>query len=116
MQETKQEERRHQSRFCIDIPLNYCSCNSGVPIKALTHDISIKGLCIISDKLFPDGTVLNLCLMMRDNNEKIFIKGKVIWLKDTSYQKYRMGIRLEDMSLKPVPMVLRTILSGKKYY
>ncbi|MFH1354640.1 MAG: PilZ domain-containing protein, partial [Candidatus Omnitrophota bacterium] len=91
MQEARQEERRVQSRYCVDIPLNYCSPHSGVPVNGSTYDISIGGLSIISDKLFPDNTVLSICLIMRDNNEKIFIQGRVIWLKDSSYQKYRIG-------------------------
>jgi len=114
MQNKAFQERRAYARFCIDIPLNYCSCNSGVPTKAWTYDISIGGVCIVSDKLFPEGAVLNICLKMSDNNEKIFIKGKVIWLRDNGYNHYLMGIRLEDMSLKPIPLVLRTIMANKK--
>jgi len=108
-------EKRAFSRFNIAIPLVYSEANSAETILAQTYDIDTEGLSIITDKQLPCGASLDICLRMVDNDEQIYRKGKVIWSDMLDSGKYRIGIKLEEPKLKPIPLVLRTIIARKKY-
>lgn len=108
------KERRAYVRFPVDIPLQCYSYNSDDVIKAWTHDLSKEGLSILTDKKIIPGILLDMCIRMLDNEEKIFIKGKVVWRKNNGFDRYRVGIQLEESNLNPVPLVLRAIMASKK--
>lgn len=105
------KERRIFHRFTINIPASYVDPLLNKTLNAQTHDISVEGLGLVSERKLTVGTILEICLQMTDNGEKIVVKGKVVWLTLTDDNKYRAGIKLEGPRLEPVPLVLRTIQS-----
>ena len=108
-------EKRAYSRFPVSIPLSYSDSNSSDTIHIQTHDISAEGLSTLIDKELPVGSYLDICLQMPDNQEKIYRKGKVIWLKAIDAKAYRIGVKLESPPLKTVILVLRVIKARRKY-
>jgi len=114
MQDMPFSEQRIFPRFTITIPLTFFELNSNKPLTAQTHDVSSQGLCIVADRQVPSGSNLDMRLQMMDNNERICIRGKVIWSSMIDPGKYRIGIKLEDSRLKPIPLVLRTIMALRK--
>lgn len=102
-------ERRISRRFTITIPSSYIDPVLNRTVDALTHDISREGTGIISEKRLAPGTIVEFCLCMADNKEKIFVKGTVIWLNRLENNRYRIGIKLDGPRLGPISLVLRTI-------
>jgi N-acetyl-anhydromuramyl-L-alanine amidase AmpD len=108
-------EKRSFPRFTVSIPLCYTQSDSNRTIQAQTHDISALGLCIVTDEKLPAGDCLGICFQMVDNAEQIYRKGRVVWSGPGDYNKFKIGVQLEEPKLKPISMVLRTIKSQNKY-
>ena len=81
-------------------------------VPAETSDISAAGLGLITEKKLLPGIELDICLRMRDNGEEINLKGKVIWTSLSVTGKYKVGVKLEERQLKPIPLVLRVLKSN----
>jgi len=108
-------EKRAFPRFPVNIQLRYLDAGLDKIIRTQTFDISAQGLCMIADKELPPGFSLDIFLQMIDDGEKIYRKGKVVWANVIGSEKYRVGIKLEEPRLEPIPLVLRTIMSQKGY-
>lgn len=107
-------EKRIFPRFTITIPLTFFVQKSDKSFTAQTHDISTQGVCIVANEELPSGLDLDMRIQMMDNNEKICLKGKVIWSCMIDSGKYKIGVKLEEPKLKPIPLVLRTIMAQRK--
>jgi len=112
MQEAQHvKERRVFYRFSINIPVSYVDPSLNKVVNAYTHDISVEGLGLVTDTEIICGTILKICLQMADNGEKILTQGKAVWSNPTDDNKYRVGIKLDGLTLEPISLVLRTIQS-----
>ncbi len=76
-----------------------------------THDISHGGICLITGTEVPLGTQIEIILVMLDTNELVQKKGVVIWSARFGDDTHRIGIKLHEPKLKPIPLVLRTIMA-----
>ena len=103
------KEKREYPRFQIGIPVVYSCPDSNETAETRTHDISSQGLGIVTEKEIPLGTLVKVRLVMPDNGEEIIRQGYVVWSKQTASGKCRTGIRLQEPTLKPIMIVLRTI-------
>lgn len=104
------KERRRFVRFPLSVSLSYIYLSSTTDqIWVRTHDISVKGMGVMTAEEILPGAYLDLCLSMPDNGQLIQAKGKVVWNNFIEPYKYRLGILLEEAELKPVPLVLRAI-------
>jgi hypothetical protein len=109
------KERRACIRFAISIS---ASLFNGVPNQEIcgqTKDISIEGIGIATTKALIPGNNIDLTIKMLDNQEEIRLRGKVVWSDTVASDKYRAGIELLGSVLKPIPLVLRTIIAQKHY-
>jgi len=109
MQNAEFEEKRAHTRFAAHIPVEYCQENSDTRVISVTNNISVEGICLVTNKPVPAGGTLEIYLKMSDNGEKICTKGKVVWSVQVKADNYQIGIKLEESKLKPIPLVLRTI-------
>lgn len=109
------EEKRAYPRFPISLPVCCQNGNPASKIYARTRDISAIGLGIVADSEIPIGTNFDLYLEMLDNKERIQRKGEVVWLQKVEEGMFRIGIRVLEQKLKPIPIVLRTINFQRKY-
>lgn len=108
-------ERRLFTRFTIGIPTTYLESGPNTENPSKTYDISIEGMCLLTNKGLPPGTRLNIDLKMVDTGETINVRGHSVWSSMLEPGKYRIGIKLEETKLKPIPIVLRTIKAQRKY-
>jgi len=115
MQEVPFTEKRTFPRFTVTIPLTFLQQESNKPVSGQTHDISSQGVCMLSEQKLSSSSDLDIHIHMIDNNEKICLKGKVVWSCMAGDGKYRIGIKLEESKLKPIPLVLRTIMAQRKH-
>ncbi|MDP2941518.1 MAG: PilZ domain-containing protein [Candidatus Omnitrophota bacterium] len=115
MAKTNFSEKRAYPRFPVDIPLKYFMPERDAFYESHTHDIGARGLCLFSERELPEGASIELHLKMLDDGSKIYRKGKVVWAKPISDSKYRIGIKLEDPAINPIPLVLRTLVAQNHY-
>ena len=111
MQDKNAKERRRYVRFIISIPLkfNKVSKDSLGVISNSTIDISAKGIGLIGIEELIVKTPIDIVLKMPDNGEEIPVKAEVVWIKKIDANKFRAGLMLKDSSIKPIPLVLRTL-------
>jgi hypothetical protein len=105
------QEKRKLVRFLIAIPLKYAKLSLKTLNSICTHDISAQGVGLITTEELPVNTPLILCLKIPDNGEEISLEAEVVWSAQTNSSGYRSGVRLKSSSIKPIPLVLRTIYS-----
>lgn len=114
MENADQKERRVHARFTIAIPALYCSMDSTELSRGYTHDISVGGICLVGNVCFPRGSCVDVILEMRDTEERIYNKGKIVWYQEIEGANIYLGIKL-DGCLKPIPLVLRSIKIQRQY-
>jgi hypothetical protein len=105
------KEKRVELRFPVAI---YSSCfefGSADTVNGETHDISRGGVCLITGTEIPLGTQIEVILKMIDNDETVLKKGIVVWSAMYGDDAHRIGIKLQEPKLKPIPLVLRTIMA-----
>ena len=107
-------EKRALVRFPVTLPLVFRETYLNNFISAQTLDLSAGGLSMVTDRLLFSGEGLEIFINMRDNNEQIRQKGVVVWSNTLNSGKYRVGIRFAEGNLKPIPLILRTLLSAKQ--
>lgn len=115
MQEQSFVEKRAFPRFSVSISVIYSDPASHKVVSTQTHDISAQGLGLIIDKELEPGICLDLSIEMPDNGEKIKRKAKVVWINMLGSNTKRVGIKLEEPELKPIPLVLRIINYQQKH-
>ena len=108
-------EKRSYPRFPVDVALYYSIPERETFSNSRTHDICSRGLCLFSDRELPAGANVDLHLKMPDDESRIYRKGRVIWSRPVDDGKYRVGVKLEDPVLKPIPIVLRTLIAQNDY-
>ncbi|MFH0935264.1 MAG: PilZ domain-containing protein [Candidatus Omnitrophota bacterium] len=109
-------EKRIFPRFPVAIQVTLMDPSlCGQTIEAETNDISVSGIGIITQQQLTPGIELRICLRMHDNGEEIYLKGKAVWINaigsGNGSRKYRVGIKLDGLELKPIPLVLRFLNS-----
>ena len=104
-------EKRKFARFLISIPLKYAKMSIKQFKSACTRDISTQGIGLITAEELPVNEPLNICLTMPDNGEEIALDAQVLWSKSEGNGRYSSGLSLNNMQLKPIPLVLRTLNS-----
>ncbi|MDD5553519.1 MAG: PilZ domain-containing protein [Candidatus Omnitrophica bacterium] len=104
------KEKRAFGRFPVQIMLRYLNLDSSEKESlAATHDISVRGLCLVSDEPLPRDTPLDIWLYVSDAAEQIYVKGRVIWSDNTDSSKYRIGVSLENAAINPIFLALKSI-------
>ena len=111
-------DRRKLPRYEITVPTRETDLGSQCTITSTTRDICEQGVGILSDEKLAVGATVQVCLKIPDNQEEIFVRGKVVWAKEVKKNQYRAGICLANFELSPVSLVLRLIKFGLKsrYY
>ena len=104
-------EKRKDSRFLISIPLQYVKVGVNKLVNSCTFDISANGLSLVSSEEFLISALLNIFLKMPDNDQEIPLEAEVVWSKPVGPAQYMYGLRLKNTAIKPISLVLRTILS-----
>lgn len=108
---TEFRERRKFRRFVITIPSTYFRFEVNRGNDAQTKDLSCKGIGFIANEELPLNTRVNIWIKPPDNEKQILTQGEVIWSNKVEFNKYRIGITLDDPGIKPLPIILRTIQS-----
>ncbi|MFH0791428.1 MAG: PilZ domain-containing protein [Candidatus Omnitrophota bacterium] len=107
-------EKRQFKRFPAIIPLSYFECGVNKINDVQTYDISVEGICVLSNKELSVGLNLEVILYVDNNKEIITRKSRIVWSQLVD-NKHRTGLILEDTKLRPIPIVLKTLIALRKY-
>ncbi len=82
MKESRKEKRiDDENRVVIEYCLDGLASGENTAINALTKDLSIGGVGILTDKFFPSGTTLNITLTLSKSKQIVKLKGEVKWVR-----------------------------------
>jgi len=108
---TSFSEKRTYQRFPIRIPASYYDSNLDRDIQAHTCDISVEGICIVTECTLSPGNYLDITLKIVDEGRKFLPKAKVVWVSMIKDDIYKVGIRLEGDKLDPIPIALKSLMN-----
>jgi hypothetical protein len=84
-------------------------------IDGTTHDISSTGFGMIVRQSLPVGDVLDITLTEINSERSSFARGQVIWSHQVGQNLYRIGVKLQEKTLQPIPLVLRFLLMKARH-
>jgi hypothetical protein len=102
-------ERRKLLRYEIALSCVETDSFTRREFNSLSRDICDHGVGILLNERLPLDASVEVCLEMPDNQEKIMVRGKVVWVTEVGVNQFRAGICLDKFDLKPIPLVLRMI-------
>ena len=94
-------DRRVFARLPVKLPLRFLEIGRNKESKAQTLNICANGVGFISKKRLSPDTPLEMWLEMSDQNEPLYIRGRVIWAKKLGgkTQEWRIGVVFERVNL-----------------
>lgn len=102
------KDRRVFERFIARLPVKFIDLNQNKEGTAYTHDVSAKGLGIVTQQQVNPFTPMELWLDIPDKGESLYTRGEVAWSKPVTPNSWRIGINLERADLMGMARVLRT--------
>ncbi len=102
-------ERRKLPRYEIALCCDETDLFSRREFRSLTRDICEQGVGIMLNERLPLDSSVEACLEIPDNQEKIHVHGKVVWITKLEEKQFRAGICLDKFDLRPIPLILRMI-------
>ncbi|MDD4953653.1 MAG: PilZ domain-containing protein [Candidatus Omnitrophica bacterium] len=116
MQEQERSaERRSSTRFTIGISATCVNPALDQAAQTYTHDISTIGIGILTKEKMEVGSVIEICIQVADNSQRIMAKGRVIWQSSDAEHNYRTGIQLDGPTLKPIALILSQLRSNMHF-
>ncbi len=113
MQETKFFDRRIFERIPVKLPLKFLELTSNKESLASTHDISAKGISLVTDEKLLPHTSLEMWLQIPNRGNRLYTRGRVVWSEKFGFNQYRIGISLEKAELMGMSIILRNMYPNK---
>jgi PilZ domain len=105
--ETRKDKRvKEENRVVIEVSASE-GPGDGRAINAFTRDISLSGVRILTDRLFPLHTRLSLILYLSRSKQVVRIRGTVKWEKNTDEGLHEIGVQFQQ----GVPDVLMALIN-----
>jgi c-di-GMP-binding flagellar brake protein YcgR len=113
MTERRRDKRvKEENRVVIEVsPAG--GRGDALPINAFTKDISLSGVRIWTDRLFPLQSKLNLTLYLSRSKQVVRIRGTVKWEKECDDGLYEIGVHFQQ-GIPDVLMALINHLYGRE--
>jgi len=108
MQNAGFQERRLFPRIPKKLSLRFLNLYSKKWGLVKTHDISAKGIGLVTENNLEVHTPLEMWLPIADKGENYYTKGEVAWSRQVAPNEYKVGISLENMDLEGISPFLRT--------
>ena len=103
------EDRRIFSRFVAKLTVKFLDLARNKEGLVETHDISAKGLGLVTSEELAAHTPLELWVVVPDKGEPLYTRGEVAWSEQVGTHKFKAGVNLEKADLMGMSRVLRTI-------
>jgi len=101
------EDQRLFERIQVQFPVKYTDLYSHISGEAISSDISVYGLGMISGIELQSSADLEIWVNVPDQGQPLYARGRVVWCRPEGVKSYRMGIRLENAELMRFSRVMR---------
>jgi len=108
----KDKRVKEENRVVIEVSASG-SPGDGQTINAFTKDISLSGVRILTDRLFPLHTKISLILYLSRSKQVVRIHGTVKWERKNDDGLYEIGVEFQQ-GVPDVLMALINHLYGKE--
>ena len=113
MTERRKDKRvREENRVVIEVAPSG-GPDHGLAINAFTKDISLSGVRILTDRIFPLHSKLSLTLYLSRSKQVVRIRGAVKWERECDDGLYEIGVQFQQ-GIPDVLMALINHLYGKE--
>jgi len=102
------DDKRCCERIPADISLRFLNMYANRWSQVKMHDISIKGVGLVTEELLAPNTLLQVWLPVPGKDESLYAWGSVAWSKPDEPDRYRTGVSIETADLSPITKALRT--------
>ncbi len=102
------EERRLFRRIEANFPVKMLDLVSGKEIEARALDLSAQGLGAMIKEKIEVPSLVRLWLHFPDRKRALSMGGKVVWVKFSSPEVYRLGIEFSQPNFLGLSRVFRT--------
>ncbi|HTZ10807.1 MAG TPA: PilZ domain-containing protein [Candidatus Margulisiibacteriota bacterium] len=103
------EDRRIFERFSARFPVKFLSEGNDRECKAVTQDVSAKGMGMITGEELAVHTPLEMWLQLSDKEEPAYARGEVVWSKMLDPARFMVGVELEKADLMGVSRIIREL-------
>ena len=101
------ENKRKFARIEIDIPAKFIQLDQDTDEVVFIHDVSASGISLTTTKKLEPNKPLELQLQIPDGGKSCYVKGKVVWVKSTASNTYRLGVTIENLDLSCLSRILK---------
>lgn len=92
----KEERKKEANKVTFELMIGN-KIHSGEKISfALTDDISVSGIKILTDRFFPVDSLLKIELSLMKSNKVLKLAGKVRWVNHLGKGLHEMGLEIVD--------------------
>ena len=102
------DDHRIFERFPVNLPARYLNLDTGREGLANTHDVSAKGLGLLTNADLKLHACLEIWLEMKDKGEPLYTRGAVVWIKTADANNYKLGLELEKADLMGISRVFKS--------
>jgi len=103
-------EKRLYQRYPVEIPVSFFDPNLKRDVQAQTCDISIEGICLVTEYKLAPGSYLDISLKILNGSRKVLHKARVIWVGILHGDIYRVGFKLEEEKIDPISIALKSLI------
>lgn len=104
--QSERDDRRVFARYPAEFSLLFLNLLENEEGKAVTFDVSAKGIGILSKQELHAHTAIEIWLRVPDRSEPLYTRGEVVWSNKISPSNYRIGINLEKADLIEISRLL----------
>lgn len=102
-EDIKPQERRKFARLDLALTVGYrvvgAKPQSIDPFEALSSDVSLGGLRLMTPTPLENGTQLELTINLSDDHESIRAQGEVVWQTKLSPTSFETGVLIKGMGV-----------------
>jgi len=106
MQNIEFKNRRIYERVPVKLPLRLLDPSSNRHSIAQTQDISTEGIGVMTDEELQPFSPLEMWLPILNKDESLYAKGEIVWSKMIESNKYRAGIKLEEVDSRGIMQLI----------
>ncbi len=106
-EQRRQKRIQQENKVTVHIVDNQADVSAASPFLALTKDLSLEGVKIITENKIPEGTLVKIELTLDKSRKFIRLNGRVKWLRSLYDEEvYELGIEYVDLQPRKIIALL----------
>lgn len=106
-EQRRQKRIKQENKVTVHIIDDQADVPAASPFLALTKDLSLEGVKIITEKRIPEGTLVKIELALEKSRKLIRLNGRVKWSRSLYDEEvYELGIEYVDVQPRKIISLL----------